>query len=75
MLAIHVQGLAALWRGNLATIIHRLPYSATNFAVFEAANKVRLRAVLLNCESMVAHLSRGRLRHFAHMVGHKAMQW
>ncbi|KAL6756528.1 mitochondrial carrier domain-containing protein [Haematococcus lacustris] len=33
------EGAASLWKGNLATIIHRVPYSATNFAVFEATKE------------------------------------
>ncbi|GFH26757.1 uncharacterized protein HaLaN_24958, partial [Haematococcus lacustris] len=33
------EGVASLWKGNLATIIHRVPYSATNFAVFEATKE------------------------------------
>jgi Mitochondrial carrier protein len=34
-----VQGVLSLWRGHMATLLHRLPYSAVNFAVFEASNK------------------------------------
>lgn len=29
------EGLAALWKGNGATIVHRLPYSAINFWAYE----------------------------------------
>ena len=32
------QGMASLWQGNLATVLHRIPYSATNFAVYELTN-------------------------------------
>lgn len=29
------EGIAALWKGNGATIVHRLPYSAINFWAYE----------------------------------------
>ncbi len=32
------QGVWSLWNGNLTSVIHRFPYSAINFAVFETAN-------------------------------------
>jgi solute carrier family 25 phosphate transporter 23/24/25/41 len=36
---IKQNGFLSLWNGNLTSVIHRFPYSATNFAVFEASNK------------------------------------
>jgi hypothetical protein len=30
-----MQGFLSLWRGHTATLLHRIPYSAVNFAVFE----------------------------------------
>jgi hypothetical protein len=33
------EGVAALWKGNGVTIIHRLPYSAANFWVYENVNE------------------------------------
>ena len=30
-------GWAALWRGNMTSVLHRFPYSAINFAVYEHA--------------------------------------
>lgn len=30
-----MQGFFSLWRGHTATLLHRIPYSAVNFAVFE----------------------------------------
>lgn len=33
------EGLRSLWKGNLATILHRIPYSAVNFSTFEAAKR------------------------------------
>ena len=32
---VRSEGLAALWKGNGATIVHRLPYSAINFWAYE----------------------------------------
>ena len=29
------EGLRAFWKGNLTSIIHRFPYSAINFSMFE----------------------------------------
>eukprot|EP00882_Tetradesmus_deserticola_P030075 GHRQ01033736.1.p1 GENE.GHRQ01033736.1~~GHRQ01033736.1.p1 ORF type:complete len:268 (+),score=58.38 GHRQ01033736.1:95-898(+) len=37
------EGVAALWKGNLATILHRLPYSSINFYTYEHANKFLLQ--------------------------------
>ena len=39
------EGLAALWKGNGVTIIHRLPYSATNFWVYEHVNELWKRHI------------------------------
>ncbi len=36
------EGLAALWKGNGVTIIHRLPYSSANFWVYEQVRCVVL---------------------------------
>jgi hypothetical protein len=33
------EGVASLWKGNLVTIIHRVPYSAINFYTYEAASR------------------------------------
>ncbi|RMZ54392.1 hypothetical protein APUTEX25_001968 [Auxenochlorella protothecoides] len=33
------EGLSSLWRGNGVTIVHRLPYSAANFWVYEQVNE------------------------------------
>lgn len=32
------EGIIAFWKGNGAMLLHRLPYSAINFAVFDAAD-------------------------------------
>ena len=32
---VRTEGVCSLWKGNLATILHRLPYSAVNFATFD----------------------------------------
>eukprot|EP00798_Chlamydomonas_sp_ICE-L_P023554 gene23554-9078_t len=33
------EGFSALYRGNIATILHRIPYSAANFSTYELAQK------------------------------------
>ena len=37
---VHHEGILSLWRGNLATILHRMPYSAVNFSAFEMVRRV-----------------------------------
>ena len=39
-LVVKREGILSLWKGNLATILHRLPYSAVNFVVFEQSDKL-----------------------------------
>lgn len=34
------EGVRSLWKGNGVTIIHRLPYSATNFWTYETVNEL-----------------------------------
>lgn len=36
---VRQEGVTALWRGNFATIVHRIPYSAVNFTTFEMSKK------------------------------------
>ncbi|GAX83991.1 hypothetical protein CEUSTIGMA_g11416.t1 [Chlamydomonas eustigma] len=36
---IQQEGWLSLWKGNLATLLHRLPYSAVNFSTFELVDK------------------------------------
>ncbi|GLI61495.1 hypothetical protein VaNZ11_003823 [Volvox africanus] len=33
------EGICALWKGNLVTIMHRIPYSATNFFTYESTKR------------------------------------
>lgn len=35
------EGFRAFWKGNLVTVVHRLPYSAVNFYSYEQYKKVR----------------------------------
>lgn len=32
------EGILSLWKGNFVTIIHRVPYSAANFGIYEFCN-------------------------------------
>jgi len=34
---LQTEGVLAFWRGNLTSVLHRFPYSAINFASYEAA--------------------------------------
>ncbi|GFR47968.1 hypothetical protein Agub_g9792 [Astrephomene gubernaculifera] len=36
---VATEGVLSLWKGNLVTILHRIPYSATNFFTYEATKK------------------------------------
>eukprot|EP00210_Caulerpa_lentillifera_P004938 g4712.t1 len=42
---IQKEGLRSLWKGNLATILHRIPYSASSFLVYEES-LLALQAIL-----------------------------
>lgn len=37
---INEEGFRAFWKGNLVTIVHRLPYSSVNFYAYEQYKKV-----------------------------------
>ncbi|KAG2486501.1 hypothetical protein HYH03_014803 [Edaphochlamys debaryana] len=37
---VATEGLRSLWRGNLVTIMHRIPYSATNFWAYETTKQM-----------------------------------
>ena len=38
------EGVASLWRGNLVTVLHRLPYSAVNFWAYERLSEAWIAA-------------------------------
>jgi hypothetical protein len=44
------EGVAALWKGNLATILHRLPYSSINFYTYEHTNRFLLQRLPPNTD-------------------------
>ena len=41
------EGVAALWKGNLVTILHRIPYSSINFYTYEYTNRLLQRNAVL----------------------------
>ena len=41
---ISQEGVMAFWKGNLASVLHRFPYSAINFSVYETV-KATFKAV------------------------------
>lgn len=42
---VRQEGPAALWKGNLVTILHRLPYSSINFYTYERTQKLLQRTL------------------------------
>jgi len=60
MQVVQQEGPAALWKGNLATILHRLPYSAINFYTYEHMNKLLRRKLPPNTD-FVRQLSSGAM--------------
>eukprot|EP01062_Namystynia_karyoxenos_P005736 TRINITY_DN11981_c0_g1_i3.p1 TRINITY_DN11981_c0_g1~~TRINITY_DN11981_c0_g1_i3.p1 ORF type:complete len:294 (+),score=64.77 TRINITY_DN11981_c0_g1_i3:121-1002(+) len=42
-LVLRNQGVLSLWRGNLTSVLHRFPYSATSFLVYERAKHALIR--------------------------------
>lgn len=34
------EGVLSFWRGNLTAVIHRFPYSAVNFAMYDIVRKI-----------------------------------
>jgi solute carrier family 25 phosphate transporter 23/24/25/41 len=47
------EGLKSFWRGNLTAVIHRFPYSAVNFGVYDF-----LKKRILISTSLYSHFSR-----------------
>lgn len=39
---VYEEGFRAFWKGNLVTIVHRLPYSAISFYAYEHYKHVSL---------------------------------
>jgi solute carrier family 25 phosphate transporter 23/24/25/41 len=45
MQVVRREGPAALWKGNLVTILHRLPYSSINFYTYERTQQLLQRTL------------------------------
>jgi hypothetical protein len=56
-----MQGVLSLWRGHTATLLHRIPYSAVNFAVFENS-KILLAPYLKNRSEGGSYVTEVRFR-------------
>lgn len=41
------EGFRAFWKGNMVTIVHRLPYSSVNFYAFEHCKDVSADVLLV----------------------------
>eukprot|EP00955_Chlamydomonas_euryale_P117899 366505-Chlamydomonas_euryale.AAC.2 len=48
---VRTEGILSLWRGNLATVLHRMPYSAVNFATYEIADDALAASAQLSAPS------------------------
>lgn len=55
---IREEGVLSLWKGNAATILHRLPYSSINFYTYEAT-KAQLRPVVPQHYEFLQQLAAG----------------
>jgi len=45
---VYEEGFKAFWKGNLVTIVHRLPYSSISFYAYERYKTVSLMSVIFN---------------------------
>ncbi|XP_020540003.1 mitochondrial substrate carrier family protein B isoform X1 [Jatropha curcas] len=57
---IHEEGFRAFWKGNLVTIVHRLPYSSVNFYAYERYKSVKtisLRPSEIKCDLSAPKIS------------------
>ena len=55
------EGFRAFWKGNLVTIVHRLPYSAVNFYAYEHYKKVSMTIYFTGDSTFLF------LAHFSHL--------
>lgn len=74
----HQEGFLSLWKGNLITILHRVPYSAINFCAYELTkdylrssveNDVARRFVSGAVAGAIACTAVSRVCPFGHQVG------
>ncbi|XP_058215227.1 uncharacterized protein LOC131326455 isoform X2 [Rhododendron vialii] len=61
---VNEEGFRAFWKGNLVTIVHRLPYSAVNFYAYE-----RYKSFLKSVPGLESHRGSTSADVFAHFVG------
>lgn len=61
---INEEGFRAFWKGNLVTIVHRLPYSAVNFYAYE-----RYKSYLKSLPGLEGHRGSTSADVFVHFVG------
>lgn len=40
------EGLRAFWKGNLTSVIHRFPYSAINFTLYEKVRDILCKGII-----------------------------
>ncbi|KAI8556709.1 hypothetical protein RHMOL_Rhmol05G0275000 [Rhododendron molle] len=61
---VNEEGFRAFWKGNLVTIVHRLPYSAVNFYAYE-----RYKSFLKSVPGLESHRGSTSADVFAHFIG------
>lgn len=59
---LNEEGFRAFWKGNLVTVVHRLPYTALNFYAYDRYKKVSINiifrsVVILYCVLLKYQLS------------------
>lgn len=54
---INEEGYRAFWKGNLVTVVHRIPYTAVNFYAYEKYNQVSCILVFFPICGMCNRLS------------------
>ncbi|KAL3531765.1 hypothetical protein ACH5RR_005286 [Cinchona calisaya] len=58
------EGFRAFWKGNLVTIVHRLPYSSANFYAYE-----RYKSLLKSIPGLNSHGGNASTDVFVHFIG------
>ncbi|XP_052177019.1 uncharacterized protein LOC127791208 [Diospyros lotus] len=61
---VNEEGFRAFWKGNLVTIVHRLPYSSVNFYAYE-----RYKSLLKSIPGLESHNRSAHTDNFVHFIG------
>ncbi|KAL7092588.1 hypothetical protein ACP275_12G172700 [Erythranthe tilingii] len=61
---VNEEGFKAFWKGNLVTVVHRLPYSSVNFYAYE-----KYKSILKTVPGLDGHGGNASADVFVHFVG------